>query len=149
MPCSNLKGPLQISPCVPAFPFSVMSSDIMLFLKLWTHCVVAVIIFDSKFLCWSQLLASTSRMYQDKLAQLKKQLQQLKDGTLPEYMKKLKKLEQQHRERMRMNEIWYAYEVSTVMWTAYLWQYCSLWLSKSNLWLCLTWKLPSLKLGVQ
>ncbi len=52
------------------------------------------------------------RMYQDKLAQLKKQLQQLKDGTLPEYMKKMKKIDQQYRERVRINEIWYQYEVS-------------------------------------
>ena len=51
-------------------------------------------------------------MYQDKLAQLKKQLQQLKDGTLPEYMKKMKKIDQQYRERVRINEIWYQYEVS-------------------------------------
>ena len=50
-------------------------------------------------------------MYQDKLAQLKKQLQQLKDGTLPEYMKKLKKIEQQYSERIRLNIIWRDYEV--------------------------------------
>ena len=53
------------------------------------------------------------RMYQDKLAQLKKQLQQLKEGTLPEYMKKLKKLDQQYRERLRINEVWLNYEVSS------------------------------------
>ena len=51
-------------------------------------------------------------MYQDKLAQLKKQLQQLKDGTLPEYMKKLRKIDQSYRERLRINEIWYQYEVN-------------------------------------
>ena len=54
-------------------------------------------------------------MYQDKLAQLKKQLTQLKDGTLPEYMKKMKKLDQQYKERRRINEVWYAYEVSPAM----------------------------------
>ena len=51
------------------------------------------------------------RMYQDKLAQLKQQLQQLKNGTLPEYMKKFKKIDQQYKERLRFNEIWLNYEV--------------------------------------
>ncbi|ELU04052.1 hypothetical protein CAPTEDRAFT_178141 [Capitella teleta] len=50
------------------------------------------------------------QMYQDKLAQLKQQLQQLKNGTLPEYMKKLKKIDQQYKERLRYNEIWLNYE---------------------------------------
>ena len=50
-------------------------------------------------------------MYQDKLAQLKKQLQQLKDGTLPEYQKKFKKLEVHYKERVRLNEVWFHYEV--------------------------------------
>jgi len=54
------------------------------------------------------------QMYQDKLAQLKKQLQQLKEGTLPEYMKKLKKIEQQYKERLRVNQIWYEYELDCV-----------------------------------
>jgi len=54
------------------------------------------------------------QMYQDKLAQLKKQLGQLKDGNLPEYMKKLKKVEQTYKDRLRMNEIWYACEMETV-----------------------------------
>lgn len=40
-----------------------------------------------------------SRVYQDKLASLKKQLQQLKDGTHPEYNRKLKRLETQYKER--------------------------------------------------
>lgn len=39
------------------------------------------------------------RVYQDKLANLKKQLQQLKDGTHPEYNRKLKRLEAQYKER--------------------------------------------------
>ena len=54
-------------------------------------------------------------MYQQKLAQLKKQLQQLKDGTLPEYMKKLKRLDQNYKERLRVNEVWFQYEVSFKM----------------------------------
>lgn len=40
------------------------------------------------------------RMYQDKLASLKKQLQQLNDGTHPEYNRKLKRLDTQYRERL-------------------------------------------------
>ena len=58
-------------------------------------------------------------MYQQKLSQLKKQLQQLKEGTLPEYMKKLKRLEQQYKERLRINEIWYQFEVSAGKTTIY------------------------------
>ncbi|XP_051168020.1 sin3 histone deacetylase corepressor complex component SDS3 isoform X1 [Leptopilina boulardi] len=45
------------------------------------------------------------QVYQDKLASLKKQLQQLKDGTHPEYNRKLKRLEDQYKERLRMNVI--------------------------------------------
>ena len=35
-----------------------------------------------------QLMTHLFRMYQDKLSQLKKQLQLLKEGTLPDYVKK-------------------------------------------------------------
>ena len=52
-------------------------------------------------------------MYQDKLAQLKKQLNMLKEHTLPEYQKKVKKIEMQYQERLRLNEVCYAYEVCT------------------------------------
>ncbi|XP_043924267.1 sin3 histone deacetylase corepressor complex component SDS3 isoform X1 [Protopterus annectens] len=41
------------------------------------------------------------QMYQDKLASLKRQLQQLQEGTLQEYQKRLKKLDQQYKERVR------------------------------------------------
>ncbi|NXW04159.1 SDS3 deacetylase, partial [Fregetta grallaria] len=41
------------------------------------------------------------RMYQDKLASLKRQLQQLQEGTLQEYQKRMKKLDQQYKERIR------------------------------------------------
>ncbi|KAK3595712.1 hypothetical protein CHS0354_025334 [Potamilus streckersoni] len=54
------------------------------------------------------------QMYQDKLAHLKKQLQQLEDGTLPEYIKRNKKIEQQHKERQRLNEIWMEYEMAII-----------------------------------
>lgn len=46
-----------------------------------------------------------SRVYQDKLASLKKQLQQLKDGTHPEYNRKLKRLEAQYKERFTFSAI--------------------------------------------
>ncbi|CAC5357835.1 SUDS3 [Mytilus coruscus] len=54
------------------------------------------------------------QMYQDKLAHLKKQLQQLQDGTLPEYIKKRRKIEQQYKERIRINEIWRDFELEVV-----------------------------------
>lgn len=54
---------------------------------------------------------TSCRMYQDKLAHLKKQLQQLEEGTLPEYIKKRKKIDQQYKERIRVNEIWREFEV--------------------------------------
>ncbi|XP_066593041.1 LOW QUALITY PROTEIN: sin3 histone deacetylase corepressor complex component SDS3-like [Prorops nasuta] len=49
------------------------------------------------------------QVYQDKLAILKKQLQQLKDGTHPEYNRKLKRLEMQYKERLRLNIIYRDY----------------------------------------
>ncbi|GAB6030342.1 Sin3 histone deacetylase corepressor complex component SDS3 [Chamberlinius hualienensis] len=54
------------------------------------------------------------QVYQEKLSNLKKQLQMLKDGCHPEYEKRLKKLEQQHKERDRLNEIWRKYELECV-----------------------------------
>lgn len=44
-------------------------------------------------------------MYQDKLANLKKQLQQLKDGTHPEYNRLNRKLEQEYNERIELNKV--------------------------------------------
>ncbi|GLV35909.1 uncharacterized protein CBL_09873 [Carabus blaptoides fortunei] len=49
------------------------------------------------------------QMYQDKLASLKKQLQQLKDETHPEYIRRVKKLEHQFKERLRLNTIYRDY----------------------------------------
>lgn len=49
--------------------------------------------------CIDIIACLTFRMYQDKLASLKKQLQQLKDGTHPEYNAKLKKIDQALKER--------------------------------------------------
>lgn len=53
-------------------------------------------------------------MYQDKLASLKKKLQQLKDGTHHEYNKKIKKLEYQYKERLRLNTIYRDYMIECV-----------------------------------
>lgn len=49
------------------------------------------------------------RMYQHKLASLNKQLDELKSFSHPEYMKRLKKLEYQYKERLRLNEIYRDY----------------------------------------
>ncbi|XP_076652010.1 sin3 histone deacetylase corepressor complex component SDS3 isoform X3 [Halictus rubicundus] len=54
------------------------------------------------------------QVYQDKLASLKKQLQQLKDGTHPEYNRKLKRLEAQYKERLRLNTIYRDYLTESV-----------------------------------
>ncbi|XP_014216369.1 sin3 histone deacetylase corepressor complex component SDS3 [Copidosoma floridanum] len=49
------------------------------------------------------------QVYQDKLASLKKQLQQLKDGTHLEYNRRVKRLEIQYKERIRLNIIYRDY----------------------------------------
>ncbi len=96
------------------FPNAIRKKNIFLFVRnLYTICLhtgVRLLLWHGSFyfLFFCNL---TFRMYQDKLAQLKKQLTQLKDGTLPEYMKKMKKIDQQYKERLRINEIWYQYEV--------------------------------------
>ncbi|KAL4099088.1 hypothetical protein QTP88_023576 [Uroleucon formosanum] len=46
------------------------------------------------------------QVYQDKLACIHKQLQQLRDGTHGEYVKKLKKLDAQHKNQLFMNNLW-------------------------------------------
>lgn len=54
------------------------------------------------------------QMYQDKLASLKRQLQQLQEGTLQEYQKRMKKLDQQYRERIRNAELFLQLETEQV-----------------------------------
>ena len=54
------------------------------------------------------------QMYQDKLADLKRQLAKLNDETLPEYQKKLRKLDIMYRERLRFNEVIKDLEVEMV-----------------------------------
>ncbi|XP_015367243.1 PREDICTED: sin3 histone deacetylase corepressor complex component SDS3 isoform X3 [Diuraphis noxia] len=46
------------------------------------------------------------QVYQDKLAGIQRQLQQLRDGTHAEYVKQLKKLDAQHKNELRMNNLW-------------------------------------------
>ncbi|XP_062913587.1 sin3 histone deacetylase corepressor complex component SDS3-like [Mobula hypostoma] len=45
------------------------------------------------------------QMNQEKLTSLKRQLQQLQEGTLQDYQKKMKKLDQQYKERIRNTEL--------------------------------------------
>ena len=45
------------------------------------------------------------QMYQDKLDHLKRQLEQLNNASLPEYSKRLRKLEATYRERMRISSV--------------------------------------------
>ncbi|KAM9331296.1 sin3 histone deacetylase corepressor complex component SDS3 isoform 1-T1 [Gastrophryne carolinensis] len=54
------------------------------------------------------------QMYQDKLTSLKRQLQQLQEGTLQEYQKRLKKLDQQYKERLRNAELFLQLETEQV-----------------------------------
>lgn len=54
------------------------------------------------------------QMYQDKLASLKKKLQQLQDGTHSEYNRKVKKLEYQYKERIRLNVLYRDYMIECV-----------------------------------
>ncbi|XP_062307104.1 sin3 histone deacetylase corepressor complex component SDS3 isoform X6 [Osmerus eperlanus] len=56
-------------------------------------------------------------MYQDKLASLKRQLQQLQEGrksTLQEYQKRMKKLDQQYKERLRNADLFLQLETDQV-----------------------------------
>lgn len=46
------------------------------------------------------------QMYQDKLATLKKKMQQLQEGTHTDCNKKIKKLEAQYLERLNLNDIY-------------------------------------------
>ncbi|XP_069070577.1 sin3 histone deacetylase corepressor complex component SDS3 isoform X1 [Pleurodeles waltl] len=54
------------------------------------------------------------QMYQDKLASFKRQLQQLQEGTLQEYQKRMKKLDQQYKERIRNAELFLHLETEQV-----------------------------------
>ncbi|XP_075691525.1 sin3 histone deacetylase corepressor complex component SDS3 isoform X2 [Rhinoderma darwinii] len=54
------------------------------------------------------------QMYQDKLASFKRQLQQLQEGTLQEYQKRMKKLDQQYKERLRNAELFLQLETEQV-----------------------------------
>ena len=54
------------------------------------------------------------QVYRDKLSSLKKQMHQLKDGTHVEYNKKVKRLETQYKERLRLNIIYKDYMTECV-----------------------------------
>lgn len=53
-------------------------------------------------------------MYQDKLSNLKKQLEELKRCSHPEYVRRVKKLELQYKERLRLNQIYKEYMIECV-----------------------------------
>ena len=53
-------------------------------------------------------------MYQDKLAQIKKHIGMLQEGSLPEFLKRTKKIELQYRERLRQNEVSKTVDVSSI-----------------------------------
>ncbi|XP_064461322.1 sin3 histone deacetylase corepressor complex component SDS3-like [Ornithodoros turicata] len=54
------------------------------------------------------------QMYRDKLATLKRQLSQLKEDTHPEYLRRLKKIEQVYHERLFLNEVFQTHEIERV-----------------------------------
>ncbi|CAL1543336.1 unnamed protein product [Lymnaea stagnalis] len=54
------------------------------------------------------------QMYQDKLAQIKKHIGMLQEGSLPEFLKRTKKIELHYRERLRQNEISKTVEIERV-----------------------------------
>lgn len=53
-------------------------------------------------------------MYQDKLANFKNQLEQLKNNTHPEYIRRVRKLELQYNERLRVNTIYREFSIECV-----------------------------------
>lgn len=53
-------------------------------------------------------------MYQDKLANFKNQLEQLKNSTHPEYIRRVRKLELQYNERLRVNAIFREFSIECV-----------------------------------
>lgn len=60
------------------------------------------------------LLPLSSRMYHDKLAYFKKQLEDLDNGVHVEFMRRVRKLEVQYNERLRLNEVYREYLVECV-----------------------------------
>ena len=50
-------------------------------------------------------------MYRDKLATLKDQLNQLESGLHPEYIRKMRRLEQIYEERVLLDEVFLQFEV--------------------------------------
>lgn len=51
------------------------------------------------------------KMYIDKLNTYRTQLSQLNEGTHPDYIRKVKKLEMQYKERLRLNQIWREHQI--------------------------------------
>lgn len=59
-------------------------------------------------------------MYRDKLASLKDQLIQLEAGLHPEYLRKIRRLEQIYEDRILMDESFLAFEVSFLIIIAFI-----------------------------
>ncbi|KAI5696824.1 hypothetical protein M8J75_000743 [Diaphorina citri] len=53
-----------------------------------------------------QCVEIKEQVYQDQLANIKKQLQQLRDFSHPEYNRRLKKIEMNYKDRLRTNALW-------------------------------------------
>ena len=53
-------------------------------------------------------------MYREKLAQIKQQVSQLHSGTLPEFCRKQKRLDQAHKERQKQVQAYHNYLLSKV-----------------------------------
>jgi Sin3 histone deacetylase corepressor complex component SDS3 len=62
----------------------------------------------------SEFTEMKEQMYQDKLADLKRQLAKLNEGSLPDWQKKLRRLDYMYRERLRFNEVIRDLEVTMV-----------------------------------
>lgn len=60
------------------------------------------------------LIPSSFRMYHDKLAYFKKQLGELDNGEHTEFLRRVRKLEVQYSERLRLNEVYKDYLVECV-----------------------------------
>ncbi|XP_008481151.1 uncharacterized protein LOC103517880 [Diaphorina citri] len=55
---------------------------------------------------WKKEPNANTLVYQDQLANIKKQLQQLRDFSHPEYNRRLKKIEMNYKDRLRTNALW-------------------------------------------
>jgi len=62
----------------------------------------------------TEVVKQEEELFQEKIASLKRQLQQVVDGSHSEYQKRLKKIELAHQERCLLNEVWRQCEMDRV-----------------------------------